>query len=490
MIFLSSPQEKTPLSFQIRISIITTIAMPPKTFLFFLILSFTRSSSQTYYDCENEGCTWEGPSVCGTNGVSYANECLAFCQVSLVFIECITNFTHCIFLSLTLICCDCSLPQDMPVASLGLCSGGGGGVASVPYDNGTNVTLATMQRFQEEDFILTGRRNLEELAFPESPKYDNDESHEKIAPEQPLFWSRFTYDGYEYTAVVTDDDRRRLVSYAAPSTIRSLAVFGADTRQIVPNNHNRLPYSAICELDYGFGLSEGGCTGALIGKSSILTAGHCLYNYAQQQYTSPLRMAPGRYRQGTSTIEPYGLFGFRYSTVLTAYLTTGDRQFDIGVATYNSNSQGFPGNVAGTLCLAPATAQKLNAQTVVAGYAADFPDGSLVEAKGCSLRLSSNSQMILHDCDTASGQSGSPVLSSSQIIGVHIGFDPNAPANIALAWNNATYSSIYAWAPDAKSCVEVVNNPRSCANCATVQRPFLRLVCFVLCQFSGGGGTV
>ncbi len=339
--------------------------------------------------------------------------------------------------------------------------------------------------------MLTGRRNLDDLVHPEynptlHSERKNDDSSTVNPEQQPVLWSRFTSDGYEYTAVVTEDIRRLLKEAQTiheSHKIRSLAIIGDDTRKIVTNNHNRLPYSPIVELDYGFGNSEGGCTGTLIGKSSVLTAAHCLYNFGRKEYTNPLRMAPGRYRQGTSTIEPFGLFGFRYSTIFSVYQTTGDGRYDLGVATYNADSQGrFPGQLAGTLCLAEATTQKLTAQTILAGYPADFPDGNLVEAKGCKWRLENG--IISHDCDTTGGQSGSPIVSSmSEMLGLHIGYDPNAPTtiNTALAWNNATYSSVYAWAPDSRSCPD----RRFCSNCPALQRSLMRVLCPLVCRVFG-----
>ncbi|GAX27046.1 hypothetical protein FisN_9Lh366 [Fistulifera solaris] len=441
--------------------------MPSRTFLslyshsiLLLILSLTLSSSQSSssYDCENEGCSWETvPPVCGVNGVTYANECLAYCQ-------------------------------NIEIAFIGPCSESGS-IASTPYDDGINATISIMQRFQKENFMLTERRNLADLVLPEyNPTFHSEMRKDEIPLEQqPMLWSRFTSDGYVYTAVVTDESNKRFLqelptNYESHNN-RSLIIIGADTRKIVTNNHNRLPYSPIVELDYGFGNSEGGCTGTLIGKSSVLTAAHCLYNFGRKEYTNPLRMAPGRYRQGTSTIEPHGLFGFRYSTIFSVYQTTGDGRYDLGVATYNADSQGrFPGQLAGTLCLTEAATQKLTAETILAGYPMDFPDGNLVESRGCKWRLENG--IISHDCDTTGGQSGSPIVSSmSEMLGLHIGYDPNAPTiiNTALGWNNATYSSVYAWAPDARSCPD----RRFCSNCPVLERSLMRALCSLVCRVFG-----
>ncbi|GAX24113.1 hypothetical protein FisN_9Hh366 [Fistulifera solaris] len=335
--------------------------------------------------------------------------------------------------------------------------------------------------------MLTGRRNLDDLALPENnPTFHLEErKDDSILEQQPLLWSRFTSDGYVYTAVVTDEDNRRFLQelqniYESRSN-RSLIVIGPDTRKVVTDNQDRLPYSPIVELDYGFGNSEGGCTGTLIGKSSVLTAAHCLYNFVEKQFTNPLRMAPGRYRQGTNTIEPHGLFGFRYSTFFTTYQSTGDARYDMGVATYNANSQGkFPGQLAGTLCLAEAATQKLTAETILAGYPMDFLDGNLAESRGCKWSLETG--IISHDCDTTGGQSGAPIVSSmSEMLGIHIGYNPNTFINIALGWNNATYSSVYAWAPDARSCPD----RRFCSNCPALEGPLRRTLCSLVCLLFG-----
>src|SRR5262245_63657389 len=73
------------------------------------------------------------------------------------------------------------------------------------------------------------------------------------------------------------------------------AVVGPRDSRVHEINTTRFPWNTICYLgrDFGDGVWRG-CTGALIGRRTVLTAGHCLFNHRTRKAPERIRISPGR----------------------------------------------------------------------------------------------------------------------------------------------------------------------------------------------------
>ncbi len=149
----------------------------------------------------------------------------------------------------------------------------------------------------------------------------------------------------------------------------------------------------------------------MIGRDTVLTAGHVVYNSNWKEYNQNVKVVPAAKWDGTTFTEPYGSATAIETKALSGYLS-GDTSQDVGVIKLNNSI----GDKTGYLQL------KIE-QFIVGdklksiGYPGDR--NGMYSAEGKVL-IVNGSSFIKYDLDTYGGQSGSPVLNSSnQVVAVH-----------------------------------------------------------------------
>ena len=99
--------------------------------------------------------------------------------------------------------------------------------------------------------------------------YSNDRRGEDLV--SPSFEGR-KHGGEDWGYLLSDSN------FNYPSNLLTHSVIGRDDRIRVTNT-TLYPYRAIVHLVIQFnGQEVYGCTGALISKDTVFTAGHCVYN--------------------------------------------------------------------------------------------------------------------------------------------------------------------------------------------------------------------
>ncbi|PVA07249.1 trypsin-like serine peptidase [Thalassorhabdomicrobium marinisediminis] len=180
--------------------------------------------------------------------------------------------------------------------------------------------------------------------------------------------------------------------------------FGRDDRFLV--DATQLPWRAIGSLE----LHDGTCTGTLVGPSLVLTAAHCVTESGEETVT-PLRFSAGL-SQGRNMGEakvtgavfdpsyrpdvapPGGGNGHDWALVMLDR-PLGD---EVGFLRIHQLTDGNLSQIAGRGLLVNQ-----------AGYSWDTGD-NLSGNQGCRVVEAYEDNSILHECDTAQGDSGSPFL--------------------------------------------------------------------------------
>lgn len=223
---------------------------------------------------------------------------------------------------------------------------------------------------------------------------------------------------------------------AAPATpdAGGAAVIGADGRVRITNT-TAFPWSAVVYLELydSLGLVEGSCTGTFISATAILTAAHCLYG--EGGWTVDIRVVPGK----NGTAEP---FGWEWATdwwVPDAwYFDPGNEDWDWGLITLPPDL-GLAAGWWSVALLSTATLSLPDLEPAIAGYPADKPDGTMWFGYRPGF-LTVQPFLLIHDIDTAPGQSGSAVVITSRthrellgyIVGVHVRGVPAGGFNEAM----------------------------------------------------------
>lgn len=173
------------------------------------------------------------------------------------------------------------------------------------------------------------------------------------------------------------------------------SIIGPDNRVLV-NPTTSFPARATTLVTF----SAGRCTGWLIGKDTVVTAGHCVHPGGGGAFypTASYRVYPGR--NGGSS--PYGSCTARWLASVIGWTVNGDDQYDYGVIKLNCSI----GNTTGWYGLFWTTASLTGLPTIINGYPGDKP---LTQWRANDLVRVTQARRVFYQNDTVGGVSGAPV---------------------------------------------------------------------------------
>ena len=199
-----------------------------------------------------------------------------------------------------------------------------------------------------------------------------------------------------------------------PATGKPENVIGIDDRVIVPET-TLVPWRCICHLEITYDTGAVGLgTGWFMGPSTVITAGHCLYDRVGRRHAREVRVIPGRNGQSA----PYGFVvsnEFHYPPEWKSEKADEDAAaFDYGAITIDRDvaNEPFGERIGyfGLRCFERDQEQELKLLLVNnAGYPfeLDKPYGTLWFNAGRVHAIGEN--YLEYMLDTEGGQSGSPV---------------------------------------------------------------------------------
>lgn len=235
----------------------------------------------------------------------------------------------------------------------------------------------------------------------------------------------------------------------APTGVES--IIGTDQRVRV-NPTTDYPARATVLITFNTPSSAARCTGWLIGKDTVVTAGHCVapgtgasvfYNPASY------RIYPGR--NGTS--RPYGSCGATTLFSVTGWTNGADERFDYGAIKLRCNigtTTGWYG-----FFTQPTSLTGLPVRTQ--GYPGDKP---LTQWRSSDSVRANTADQVFYRADTFGGQSGSPVWYNRSstcspcsmaihTYGLH-GVHPHSTNNHGTRITQARFNNLVAWTDAAK----------------------------------------
>jgi len=193
----------------------------------------------------------------------------------------------------------------------------------------------------------------------------------------------------------------KLPPYATDDAIVPESVIGSDRRFRLYPKESGYPYRAIGQITFTQGSGNYTCTGWLIGKDTVATAGHCVHSGGSGGvWSTNVRFYPAR----NGSIAPYGSCTAKRLHSVYGWTGSGNSEYDYGAIKLNCTigySTGWYGRTW-------TTASQVGLPITVIGYPGDKPSSTLWGGAG-SIAVSETLK-TRYPIDTAGGQSGAPVV--------------------------------------------------------------------------------
>jgi V8-like Glu-specific endopeptidase len=190
------------------------------------------------------------------------------------------------------------------------------------------------------------------------------------------------------------------------------AIVGPHDSRLHEIHTTAFPWNTICHLGRDFGDGRWrGCTGALIGQRTVLTAGHCLYNHRLRSAPVRIRVVPGRADRDrlpfgavitTEYFAPQRYINARFPNIQDR------RNFDYGVIVLPQAFSGIANfMIMRVLSDEELTRLKRTKLFSIAGFPGDKPVGTMWRHTERLRRITP--QRLHYTMDTCPGHSGSPI---------------------------------------------------------------------------------
>lgn len=207
-------------------------------------------------------------------------------------------------------------------------------------------------------------------------------------------------------------------------------IIGDDDRTIIEET-TRIPYRYIGRLEIRYAGNSSSITvgtGFLVGKSTILTAAHCVYSGTQT--ISSITFIPGK----NGSTNPYGTYTAakihvptNYKEAVTAQDETNKWKYDYALIELNEDI----GSQLGYFALGGYNTQYtldelVGKQAIVVGYPGNS-GGKMYRHKSDIIGYNTDEYQLYYTTDTTGGQSGSPVFiytgtgAKYYVVGIHNG---------------------------------------------------------------------